>query len=599
MINKLIVVLCLLLGISSAVAGEWFQASNSTCKVWNDNPVPGESVVWAGPCNDGIANGNGELQWYKNGKPNGRYVGSINAGVKHGFGVATNSFGIRYEGEFREGRLYGITKEVLERSVFDTLRSKPRYVALINQGEGEWINNEFVLNVVHAEDEEALCKKGMKERECQAIMMLLELNVKNKKQKVRDIEDLKSNSLRCLNAVVPESASQKNSTSEFYGDCSSGNSAQDGLVIWKTKGIPVDIECLSKGVYGDIPDTKSFKSCEKYWVLIPGFCKMSDYAGQCQDGMPHGAGFKTGQRGGSRPDFGGGIAGSVLTAFATTTNYSIYIERGMFSNGKLNGFGRALSLSGCGQAGCSGGLVKNVGWFKQGDKQFDCSAYSECIPKLSGKELTLQKKNWVLVASANQNDFTDTDTFEGAIKAFTSTGKKDDLKKAQSLAKSTAQKKELEFHLLQTVGFEKIFNLTTKVRSGNTSIGTEDSEILLGFFRSINSSIPLGMSWSIKYDKSILPLTYGSYAIELKTGVRISKITRSCFGSACTDRTEIQPYIKTFDVILRPAGGYAANGSYELFVSGASQSAFLGAETGSVLSAVEPVISIESVRQLP
>lgn len=543
------------------------------------------------------------MEWFIDGQLNSVYVGSVESGKYHGLGTWTSSLGVRYEGQFKSGRLYGITKEILSKPVFEALKSKPRYADLISKGEGEWINNEFVVIIVRVEDENALCGKSMnKSVDCKALVMLLELNVKSKKEKARKVEELKNNSLRCLNAVVPESISQKSSTSEFYGNCSADNFAKDGVVVWKTKGVPVDIECLSNGAYTPGSDTTSFKSCEPYWVLLPGFCKVGDYLGQCHDGKPQGVGFMTGQRGGTRPDFGGGMAGSIFNAFAAAgpkVNYTIYIERGMFLDGKLNGFGRALSLSGCGQAGCSGSRVNDVGWFKQGDKQFDCSAYSDCIPKLSGRDLTEQKKNWVSIASENQGESINADTFEGALKAYIIWGRKNDLKQAQSLAKSVNQKKQLEFQLLQTVGFEKVFHLTTKVRNGKNSVGTEDTENLLGLFRMVNSSIPLDMIWNIKYDNAVLPLTYGSYAVELKVGVKISKTQRSCFGSGCTDWIDVQPYIKNLNVILRPASAYGAQGNYELLVSGASQSAFLGAESGSVISGVEPVISIESVRQLP
>ncbi len=586
-----------------AVAADWLDSTNAACKVWNTSPNSNVSVTWDGSCPDGIANGRGEIQWFENGNLIRRYNGNVKSGKYHGLGVLSFASGIRYEGTFREGSFHGVMKEILPKPVFEVMKSKPRYAAFLKDGEGEWINDEFVVTIVRVENESLLCGKNLnKDADCPALVTLLELTVDHKKKEARKVQELKENSLRCLNAVVPESTWQKNSNSEFYGNCSPENSARDGLVVWKSRGVPVDIECLSNGAYTNSADITSFKACEKYWVLLPGFCKKDDYSGQCQEGKPQGVGFMTGQRGGTRVDFGGGAVGSVLNAFAAAgpkLNYSIYIERGMFSDGKLNGFGRALSLSGCGQAGCSGSRVNDTGWFKQGEKQFDCNSYAECLPKLSGKDLAEQRRNWMPTVSENQDNFINANTFEGAMDAFVRGGKREDLKRAQSLAKSEEQKRELEFHLLQTVGFERIFHLAAHIKNGSTSVDAENSEKVLGLFRAINSSVPLEMSWNITHDKSTLPLIHGSYAVQLKIGMKVSKTVRACFGTGCTDRVDIQPYIKTVDVVLRPATGYLAKGNFEMTVSGASHSTVLGAESGSVISAVEPVISIESVRPLP
>ena len=37
-------------------AGDW-MADSKGCKVWNNNPIEGETVTWSGACKDGLAEG--------------------------------------------------------------------------------------------------------------------------------------------------------------------------------------------------------------------------------------------------------------------------------------------------------------------------------------------------------------------------------------------------------------------------------------------------------------------------------------------------------------------------------------------------------------
>ncbi len=80
------------------VAGEWLVDPESGCRIWNGYPEPGESVRWDGPCVDGYAEGSGTLNWFKNGEPNGSYVGERVDGKAHGYGVNVWANGDRYEG---------------------------------------------------------------------------------------------------------------------------------------------------------------------------------------------------------------------------------------------------------------------------------------------------------------------------------------------------------------------------------------------------------------------------------------------------------------------------------------------------------------------
>ncbi|MBK7002176.1 MAG: hypothetical protein IPH35_20135 [Rhodoferax sp.] len=90
-----------------AHAGEWIADAKTACQVWSSNPSPGESISWSGTCSDGKATGTGTLQWYLNGKPNGRYEGEYRDGLVHGKGTYVLANGNRYEGEYRDGKMHG------------------------------------------------------------------------------------------------------------------------------------------------------------------------------------------------------------------------------------------------------------------------------------------------------------------------------------------------------------------------------------------------------------------------------------------------------------------------------------------------------------
>ena len=96
-------------------------------------PRTGESISWSGPCANAKATGNGTLQWFVNGKPNGRYEGAYVDGMRHGKGIYTDGKGIytgdlakdmysgkglftfapgsawrSVEGDFRDGKVNGV-----------------------------------------------------------------------------------------------------------------------------------------------------------------------------------------------------------------------------------------------------------------------------------------------------------------------------------------------------------------------------------------------------------------------------------------------------------------------------------------------------------
>ncbi|HXQ67455.1 MAG TPA: hypothetical protein VN980_12845, partial [Alphaproteobacteria bacterium] len=84
----------------------WIADANG-CRVWNADPVPGQSISWSGPCNDGLADGKGVLQWSENGRPSDRYEGEFVKGHANGHAVFTWENGDRFEGEFKNDHRNG------------------------------------------------------------------------------------------------------------------------------------------------------------------------------------------------------------------------------------------------------------------------------------------------------------------------------------------------------------------------------------------------------------------------------------------------------------------------------------------------------------
>lgn len=123
------------LSVGSAVGsvqvshGEWITSTNG-CSLWNPHPEPKESVTWSGDCQGGKIEGPGTEQWFRDGKPGNRlegvahlgriksrvvtypdgsrYEGELDEnGTRGGRGVFISARGLRYEGEFRDGKWNG------------------------------------------------------------------------------------------------------------------------------------------------------------------------------------------------------------------------------------------------------------------------------------------------------------------------------------------------------------------------------------------------------------------------------------------------------------------------------------------------------------
>lgn len=83
----------------------WSRAA-SGCHVWNPDPQPGATVIWAGACENGRASGPGKLSWRYDGTTD-HYEGEMRDGKAHGRGIVVTADGGRYDGEWREGNEHG------------------------------------------------------------------------------------------------------------------------------------------------------------------------------------------------------------------------------------------------------------------------------------------------------------------------------------------------------------------------------------------------------------------------------------------------------------------------------------------------------------
>lgn len=571
--GKMIVVLSLIMPANAALAGDWILSSDTQCKLWNPNPIANESITWSGSCPDGIAQGQGIVQWFLNGVPKDRYEGQVEAGKQHGSGVATYKNGVRIEGQFRDGQPYGLTKEILPRKVFELLKSAPRYRAFAN--EGEWINDDFVLSIARDGDQQAVCgtKSMQKDKgDCDSLVALMRLNASQAKEKKNQLEEFKANVARCFKASVPNPNPQPDESTEFYGSCDANGVAQNGIVLWKYRDYQVNISCLENGSYASQSRTDQFKACTSYWPALPGYCKAGAYQGQCKNGVAQGLGFETG-------------SGSTM-----------YVKTGHFEEGVFQGYGYAASVSGCGMAGCSGNRIVEHGWFVKGIKQIDCSTYADCSSKISGKDLALERRKWNGNAATNIADLRQQSTFASMLEAFYLSSDRADLKKAKDLATTTQQKTTFEYTLLQTAGFDKVLLLNAKVKNGQQSVSLQDSEKLLGFFKSIDSKVPVTIDWTLKPNKSLLPLQYGTYEINLSIGLNVRKTKRTTFLGFAQNRSDVDKYVQKVTLILHNKNGFQGTGTNNLTVSGAETNSFFGTESHAMIDGIDPVISIESVK---
>lgn len=78
-----------------------FISDKNGCNVANPFPQPGESITWSGDCKNNVADGEGVLQWFVDGKIADKYEGTLKDGWAEGKGTLTRSEGGRYTGDWK------------------------------------------------------------------------------------------------------------------------------------------------------------------------------------------------------------------------------------------------------------------------------------------------------------------------------------------------------------------------------------------------------------------------------------------------------------------------------------------------------------------
>lgn len=385
------------------------------------------------------------------------------------------------------------------------------------------------------------------------------------------LQEIKAVVARCINARVPNPNPQPEESTEFYGSCDAGGDAQTGIVIWKHRDHWVSISCLDNRNFASTTRTDQFQACAPYWATLPDYCQNGVYQGQCRNGRAHGLGFETG-------------SGS-----------TVYVKTGHFENGVLHGYAHSASVSGCGPAGCSGNRISESGWFQQGAKQIDCTTYYECSQKISGKDLALERRKWNTSAATNLEDLRKQNDFASAMEAFYLSGERHDLKRAQALAKSSENKAQFEFTLMQTAGYDKSLHLSAKVKNGKQSVSMHESERLLGFFSSINTQVPVSIDWGLKSNKELLSLQHGEYEVVLSLGLNVKINKQTSFLGFSQSRSDVNRYVQKRTVVLNSKNGFQSSGTINLSISGADTTSMFGTESNSTIQHIEPVIRIESV----
>lgn len=90
----------------------WIQDSPTGCKVLNPVPTDGETIKYTGSCKSGFADGEGKVEWFKDGEPNGVSVATWNKGIETGHVTHTWANG-SFDGNYVNGIRQGPAKVLL------------------------------------------------------------------------------------------------------------------------------------------------------------------------------------------------------------------------------------------------------------------------------------------------------------------------------------------------------------------------------------------------------------------------------------------------------------------------------------------------------
>jgi hypothetical protein len=126
--------------VSSAMmahAGDWTADTSVGCRVWNPNPQPGETVRWSGACVNGLAQGHGAAQWFRNDLPFESDEGEWREGRQSGYGSQVWPLG-RYDGQFADSEPYGQGVMIFQSVKYDGQfrNGKPNGLGTLTNGTG-------------------------------------------------------------------------------------------------------------------------------------------------------------------------------------------------------------------------------------------------------------------------------------------------------------------------------------------------------------------------------------------------------------------------------------------------------------------------------
>jgi hypothetical protein len=138
-------------GAAAAEEDVAWIADKNGCKVANPFPQAGETITWSGACKKGLADGQGVLQWFVNGKLFDRYEGTLQEGWAEGNGTLTRGDGSRYTGHWKHSLQDGDGRyEATDGSWYagQWKAGKPhgrgQYQSADGRRlEGEWVDGEF------------------------------------------------------------------------------------------------------------------------------------------------------------------------------------------------------------------------------------------------------------------------------------------------------------------------------------------------------------------------------------------------------------------------------------------------------------------------
>lgn len=105
---------------SPAIPG-WTRDRMTGCRIWKGDVDPAIALTWSGPCVEGVAAGEGILEWWSSRRPHvppilyARYEGRLLNGRRDGPGLYVTRYGFREQGEWRDDRFDSGTRFIAER----------------------------------------------------------------------------------------------------------------------------------------------------------------------------------------------------------------------------------------------------------------------------------------------------------------------------------------------------------------------------------------------------------------------------------------------------------------------------------------------------